>query len=744
MRVRHGLLALVMLVALVGVQSSPAKADGWHMASESYYHLAVDDGRIEAVVEAEIQSAGDELRALTLFALPGVSDVTVTRDGTRLSHQVNAAAEDSPATVDVTLDEPLRGSLRAELTMTYSVSAHDLAFTTVEPGYIDSVFVSQGTGSFVLIDAPQNVDTVVDPGCFLADDQPSSVSDKGYERWVCGEVAMAALFGNYDQVSGRCARMSNRCRQRTHESPMAAFAQSVTDAARSHQLSIDVELREGAIPLRLTYFGGSGDWAREQFEIATEALPLLEEVFGHPYPHEQVLLRESNFLAMTGAAGVAYTESGEMLLTHGGHHDEHTTVHELAHQWAGLNLDAPWLWEGLAEYATFRVAGAMGLPVHQKDWQSFEYDDPLATWQNGSAIVDPVYWYGKSGAFWQAFESAVGGPEAMTEVLSHMDDVPEALPLDGRWFLDVGERVSGADLDRLFLDWVWHPERSAPMLQERREAHDLVDELRQEAAQLGFEGLPTDLCADLDAWNFDSIPSRVADARELLRRYEDLLAGTAEAGLNPGDALHDAWAELDTSGLASLLSTHEQVVARIASAETNLSTAHEDNPAHDLYIQAREAYNSGDVEAARELASQAEETAFNARASVQMLEVAGREQERFDNNFVERIGLLWHDPETSLAEAHEAFDEGDHASALRRAQSAYESWNGAQGRGLQRLALLAGLMAVLVFGAWALLQRLDSSGDDDGNGPPRQGHRIERPSSTRPKKPTWRDYQAGE
>jgi hypothetical protein len=84
------------------------------------------------------------------------------------------------------------------------------------------------------------------------------------------------------------------------------------------------------------------------------------------------------------------------------------------------------------------------------------------------------------------------------------------------------------------------------------------------------------------------------------------------------------------------------------------------------------------------------------------------------------------DPEGDLSAAEAAYGQGDYAKALKLSRSAYDTWEGADDRGLMRLAIAAGLMCALSTGVWWGLRRLEpkkrapvaspghSLGDDHG------------------------------
>jgi len=737
------MLALVVVALFAtpvgGGIASAQSAGGQRMASETYYTLDVPSGSLTARVEAEVQPAGAQLTEIELWAMPGARDINVTRDGKDLSFQVDGAVADLPALVTASLDEPLKGKLTAKLVMTYSVPPGETLLTDLKAGAIETMLVSQGSGSFVLVDVPEDAENVLDPGCVFASKQPDAVRDAGNERWVCGEVLAAAFAGDDDSVRARCAALDDRCRQRSLESPFSAFVQSTTDSSLLLNLDAEVSLAGAMIPLRLRYFRSNADWADRQFGVAQQALPKLEALFGFPYPHDQILLRQSTYLMVGGAAGIAFTDSGEMLLAAGTGIDDDVTVHELAHQWAGLSLGEPWIWEGLAEYALRTVGPEIGLTPYVPDWSSLGYTDPLSTMYNGSSVYDPDYWYGRAGAFWIAYEAAVGGRDNMTMVLAQIDDDPGRYPLDGRWFIDAGEAVSGANLDQLFLDWVWQPAYARPLLAERRAAYDLVNALEAEAAELGLTGIPSDIQANLVEWSFSPVAGQVDRARDVLAEYRDLLAATDAAGLTRTADVAERWATTSIAASDGLVAKHSETVSLVVRAGEGLDGLDADHPAFTEIQEARVAYNDGDLEAAGQHATAAMAEVYNVGASARMIAIATEEQTAFTNGFFKRVGLLWSDPDQDLTVAREAYAQGDYATALGKSRAAFEAWNGARARGLQRLAMMAAVMGGLSLLTWWVLVRMDRGGRLAVS---YSGHRLERDGTEGTRsKPSWRDWE---
>lgn len=678
-------------------------------SSESYYRLDVPAGRMDVSVDLTVRNnRRTEMTVVYLFVMLGAENIVVTQDGEPLTTEVRQGNVEGGTigVVTATLKKPIKQNVEVDLEMRYSVPQQTNKYTRIEPGVIESVLVSQGTGSFVFIDVPKAGDNFLDPGCLLARHQPDDVRNAGFERWICGDALLVAINTEDASVQEACANADDRCRQRTLINAWSAYAQSVTDETRRGLLEEDVQLSGGTVRLTLKYFKQDESWAQRQFDIARRALPLLEQTFAFPYPHTRALLRQSNHIERFGAAGVAFTGEGEMLLAEGSGADDEVTVHELAHQWAGHNLETAWLWEGLAEWATRIVGPQLGITPRDWGWDRLGYKDPLATWYNGSAVYNPYYWYGKAGAFWAAYESAIGGGEQMKAVLAQVDDAKDAWPLDGEWFMDAGERVSGANLDSLFLEWVFNRETAEPLLKERRNAYTLVAALEAEANALGLEGVPTDLRANLDAWTFGSVPGQVEAAKTVLADYRAVLAAIQAAGLS--DALmKQYWPGRPLAESRNLVADLRQALEAITNAEAVLATDPDNADGQARIAEARTKFVAGELQEAERLAAASRTTKFNTEAATRLIALAKEKQAAFQEDLFTRVGLLWSDPDGDLAEAEAALAAGNPTEAIRLSRSAIDAWDGAARRGFSRLALLFAAMAALCTGTWALLRRLD-------------------------------------
>lgn len=744
-RTRPALL-LVFLAVLTFLASaataSPVRAQSlpWHMASETYYHLDVAGAAVSVRVHVQVQSASSssELKTVVLAAMPTAAHVVVKSGDTTLDPKVTPGSDSGskPTTIQVNLPNPIRGAQKAELELTYDVPAYTGKLTRIQPGATETMFIGQGEGSFVFVDVPKSADNYFDPGCLVASDQPSDVKDAGYERWVCGDVTLIALNTDHPEVLARCAALDDKCRQRALPSLFSAFVQSITDPNLRGNLEADVQLQRGPTHLVLKYFKSDEAWAKREFAVAQAALPKLEAVFGFPYARDTILMRQSHHIEIAGAAGVAFPEQGEVLIAPDTGFDEEVTVHELAHQWAGSNLETGWLWEGLAEYGMRTIASSQGITPIDRRWDKLGYTDNLALWRDGSPVTNPDYWYGKAGAFWFAYRDAIGGAENMTRVLSQTALRPDADPFDGRWFMDRGEEISGANLDDLFLKWVFNPKTAPALLKDRRVAHDAVKALTARAATVGLSGTPTDIKANLDLWAFSGIDGQVAQANKLIDAYVSVLQLEKDAGLPASPGVAKSWGTDTLAHTQAVIENQRVAIQTIVGAAGQLAAEPEDSPARKQLADARDKYATGDFALAKSLASGSTETKFNQTAAGKLIELAKKEQAAFKPSFFGKIGMWMNDPDKDLADAQQALDSGDPKKALDLARSAYDGWHDADSRGLQRLAIFAGLMCALSAGIWYLLRRLDPPARNVGTHV--QGHYIE-PSSVR-----WRDWENSE
>ena len=749
MRIRRFVMVALVAACFVPFVRDPAPAAHaqitipYAVASESYYRVDTANGRISVSIHGEFQNMQSrDLLTLPIYVMPGAENIVV-RAGDQILESVITPGNETAAVAGwatATLPRPLKYNTRIVLDATYDIAPRTGGkFMTLESGMVETPFVGQGPGSFVLVDVPEAGDNYFDPGCLLATDQPKDVKAAGFARWVCGEVTIIALNGDDPDVLRKCASMDVKCRQRAEVSVFSAYVQSITDLSKAGKLEVDLAMGDGrSVRMVLKYFKRDQVWADKQFGIAQAAFPRLEALFGYPYPHPQLTMRQSHHIENIGAAGVAFSKVGEVLLATDTGVDDEVTIHELAHQWAsrGMHFELSFMSEGLAEYGMRAIAPELGVTPHDWGWQRFTFQEPLSSWNNGSSIFNSQYWYGRSGAFWFAYEAAIGGREAMTAVLGRIDDEKALWRLDAGWFMDQGEWVSGKNLDALFLEWVFHPVTSKTLIAERRTAHDQVRELQARAATMGLGGMPSDIYDNLLAWVYGPVAGQVAKAHKVLDAYAEVVALSTEAGLGTPDGVGKAWGKRRISETLVVVEEQRQAITAILHATRELESASPDSVALRRLAEAREKYDAGDFAGAKSAAAGGVTAAFNEVAATRMIEIAKEKQKDFSPNFLARIGMFFTDPKADLASAEQALADGDGTKALELSKGAYETWDGATKRGIQRLALVAGVMCGLTFLVWFLLRRLD--GPVAPAKRPGQGHFLEEAGDRRA---SWRDWE---
>ncbi len=743
-RALASLVLLAAIAAAFGLVAPPASRAqqnaAFVSASETAYRLDTPAGKVTVSIRADfLNQSQQDLRELPLYVLPNARDLSVTSGGKALDFTLQPGDEAArrAAVVSVELAEPLKPNRRVTLEASYRLEPTSGPLMTLEPGLIEVPFIGQGPGSWVFIDVPKTGDNVLDPGCLVGKDQPAEVKGAGLQRWVCGNVFLIALAADDPSVLDRCAALDERCRQRLDPGVFSAFALSVTDESRRGVLSDSVVMPDGRqVAMTLKFFRRDADWAARQFAIAKQAFPLLETLFGFKYPYTDVTMRQSYHIASYGIAGVAFSGLGQVLLSHeaGGIGDE-VTIHELAHQWAGTtHVARPFLWEGLAEWATRIVAPQLGVAVRPLDWKSAGVSYPLVSW--GTTMGgSPVYWYGRSGDFWFAYEAAIGGRQNMTTVLSRIDDEPALWPLNEGWFMDQGEFLSDRNLDALFLEWVFVPDTARPLLAQRRAAHDLVRGLRTRAGEAGLgSGIPSDIYNNLIAWVFEPVAGQVAEGDRIIAAYRSASSLAAVAGVRVPDAAAVSWGKARLSETSRLIEDMRQAAVAIQAAETELADEPEDSRFREGVRGARSRFEQGDFAGARAAASSGVTGRVNASAAQKLIELAKEKRASFDPGFFGRIGMLFENPDSTLAEAESALAAGDGTRALDLARRAYAAWDEAPSRGIQRLAVLASVMGALSFATWLVLKRLEQPPAPKKLG---QGHVLETGARTG----SWKDWE---
>ncbi|MEX2294667.1 MAG: M1 family metallopeptidase [Acidimicrobiales bacterium] len=219
--------------------------------------------------------------------------------------------------------------------------------------------------------------------------------------------------------------------------------------------------RAGDVVIRHAFHRGATTAAKAVAGRSAEMIDVLDDVFG-PFPFEvygvlvvkgrlRVAL-ETQTLTIIGT-DVGTTRAGA----------ERVLVHELAHQWAGNAVSAStwqdiWLNEGFATYAEWlwveRTGGPSAAASARANASRRDLGPPPGDPGPTELFSRTVYLRGAMTL--QALREAIGGDAFFTVLRTwieeHRYDVASTTD-----FVALAERVSGRQLDGLFLRWLYSP-----------------------------------------------------------------------------------------------------------------------------------------------------------------------------------------------------------------------------------------------------------------------------------------------
>ncbi|ADE35975.1 gluzincin family metallopeptidase [Methanohalophilus mahii] len=115
-----------------------------------------------------------------------------------------------------------------------------------------------------------------------------------------------------------------------------------------------VSLEGRNVSISVEYRQGNDEWAQNVLDKTATYLPLLEDVWGAPYPGNSYLtIRESSIAETKGYDGFNYGNGTISLLHSAG---DRVLIHELSHSWThACNFEQLWMHEGYANLYTFLV-----------------------------------------------------------------------------------------------------------------------------------------------------------------------------------------------------------------------------------------------------------------------------------------------------------------------------------------------------------------------------------------------------
>jgi hypothetical protein len=636
----------VLLAALVAVGAliAPPRGPGVALAAEyeldtvARYDVRVDAGEIGVQVALEFTnttpnpqgqfSVFEELK----LAVHDQAERVAAKDQEG-ALEVAVGVENGVNVATVSLRDGLRYEDTVTLELTYALPDTDSAQLRVRPSLVVFPAWAFGTSGEVEVAIPTGYEIRVD-GDALTEDGDTLVSGpiEDPSAWLALITAVREpTFDDYDAV---------------------------------------VPLSGGTADVLVRAFTDDAGWGERTRDLVVEALPLIEEHLGLPYPRiGPLVLTEA---VATDASGFGEESTGGTEIMVAFDQPPFTALHQVSHVWLSPALiESHWLREGLASAVAADVATDLELTLPydpaERAEQRADAAIPLDTWAPGADPATEAYGYAASWAFLNELEEAVG-PETIRTVLARAaasigpyqsasvepelpaDGVTDPTsPLDTRSFLDHLETVSGAPVADRFAASVL-TEEDVALLPARAEARAAFDDLVSAA---GPWGAPDPVRAAMTEWDFENAQARIGEADEWLAARDELIA------------------ELEAVHL----------------------------PAPDRLQQAYRAYGGG-AEAYDELGAE--------RAVVRAY-AAAADDVNAERSVIERIGLIGGpDPSAQLSQASGHFADGDLREAVDAVAEAERIVSSAGTAGWVRI-LSAVLLAVLVLALAVFLVRRRSS-----------------------------------
>ncbi len=241
-------------------------------------------------------------------------------------------------------------------------------------------------------------------------------------------------------------------------------------------ISTRVHLQEREVTVTVYYDEGEEAWAQHLFDVTVEALPILEELAGFPYPHGfdvEIYPKSEEEMSFFGGEnlsgrGIWINRDTFTPETMKDLYVADTVIHESAHYWSDdLIYGKPWMKEGFCElltYLTYQEMGREKDALHVKnEWsRTFTvykiYNHPLDTFEYpeyGPGDEKTSLAYGKSALFcYEIYENC--GLERIKKINEYL--YQNHISADSFTYMNLLEEYSGEDQKEFFMEWIF-PEK---------------------------------------------------------------------------------------------------------------------------------------------------------------------------------------------------------------------------------------------------------------------------------------------
>lgn len=550
-------LAAAVSVALLGLplaQPSLTKAAEYEMATVADYAVDPAAGAITATVAVTFTNTLPDppgqisaFRHVDLAIQDGASAVVARDDAGQLV--VGISSQNGVLVASVATRTQVGYNATVTFTLTYRLADGAAPDLHVRPGVVKFSAWGFGTSSQVSVRLPAGYDAVVEGDRMLTTEDGSS------------QVL----------TSDPIPDPSHWLAQITAVQPRDFVTQSAS-----------VPLASGTVDLQVRAWSDDAAWGGRTLSLLVEALPMLEEAIGLPYPRVGPLVVSE---AAGGESNTGALPSTDAEIQVAFDASAFTLLHQAAHIWISDQLAADrWAREGLASHYAARVASRLGVeaPYDPAARTTFLAADarPLVDWVGrGSALAD-AYGYAASWALADRIAGAIGERRLtlalrriVAGLLAYDPSEPGGAGSDGRpvpaadtrRLLDQLAAVSDVDVSGDFRAMAFGPDADAELAQ--RDAAR-ADYLRLLTAA-GDWGAPDAVRAAMSEWRFDEAQAEMAKASAWLTRRDALIAKLGSAGLVPPDRLRDRYVVAGGGPEASAeLDAEEALVDAYAAVQT--------------------------------------------------------------------------------------------------------------------------------------------------------------------------------
>ncbi len=279
---------------------------------------------------------------------------------------------------------------------------------------------------------------------------------------------------------------------------VSQVSQNVT-AEDLNSVSGVVEMQEKTIHVTVYYYEGEEEWGHYIFDITVEALPILEDLAGFPYPYDfdvKIYPKRSEETRMWNAQNLLY--QGIWI-----NRDKFTPenikswditavlIHENVHYWSNDAIyEKPWLKEGYAELFACLALERMDrkeAAVHRRNGWSHTveenryYNIPLDMFEYeaaGPGNATTLLAYSKSAlCCYEIYEKY--GIAPIQKINQYL--YQNGMVADSFMYMDLLEDYTGEDQKEFFTKWVFPKNID---IQEGQNVQDKIEELEEQADEL--------------------------------------------------------------------------------------------------------------------------------------------------------------------------------------------------------------------------------------------------------------------